>query len=889
MAISRQVNKFSDLYYMVKIENPNGNWNNIEGQLPAQTNVFRITTINNSSYYGIAPNSVSAVDWGLDIGSVDNSFGGIISKDPLAKIPKVSFSIDNLELIYHRLSDANGGDLNVFYGADVTIYLCNGYVDGMFWNSSLGQWVDEDGQVYADQISAPIASYPDDDFSYRIFTGTVNNITFSPTRTNFSALGVSDKINNVFGTLAGVDSDFKTRGQIIPITYGNWAQNGDLAPLVLERDSSDVPRVFLDTQPLEQVNTLRLYDKVSELDYRVSNQRTVNNDNNILTFQSDEAAANLQKNITSESDDWDNGSEFTNEINTYFPTTDGQKLYQLDGETVAFHTWWKPFKNGNRVSPSDSANNRAASRGWKNSELESHISTSELYEIEKNIQKAIAIVDIPLVPEDLAYEENYLPVEGLPGGPFPEQQGTQLATGSLENTLKNEDSALEDSLNSSNFFKVGVDSIDIEEADSLIKRNSSIFRLNFQDFGFTGEVLRFDVDFSFLGYRSQNYSFDAYYDNFVKIFNVDDFTILLEQRFNRDWVDPNETFDFRNFGADLATQYDTTDKIKQGMRILLQTFVNRYNDSVSPTTGDEFPAYLQWNYFNATARIKVFAENGLWYWRGLGRTNGSLIESPSSVFSDILEKELNFTNFIDNTTERSDWKNGLSLYGKEPQWRQFAKEFCLNNGIASFSDYLGNEVIFDLEAKDNPDRILNLNQVELKNELQEINYSFSDRSDLYNEFIIKFRKNPANNQFLNILSINEDLIQSTEELEFFTNDAPNLRNRCALSSGYLGLNNGEKKQFIFEANHIRNQRTAEQLLQHFVRWHTSTKAIVKVNTILPETYDWELGEQVEFGNSVNGIPMKVKNARYIITGKSINPNIKGSSPSISFTFMEIPS
>ena len=284
----------------------------------------------------------------------------------------------------------------------------------------------------------------------------------------------------------------------------------------------------------------------------------------------------------------------------------------------------------------------------------------------------------------------------------------------------------------------------------------------------------------------------------------------------------------------------------------------------------------------------MFAENGLWYWKGLGRTNGALIESPSSVFSDILDKELNFTNFIDNTASRSDWKNALSLYGKEPKWRQFAKDFCLNNGIASFSDYLGNEVIFDLEAKETPDRTLNLNQIELKTDLQELTYSFTDREDLYNEFIIKFRRNPANKQFLNILSINEDEIKSTDPLAFFTDDAPNLRSRCSLSSGYLGLNNSEKKQFIFEADAIRNQRTAEQLLQHFVKWHTSTKAIVKVNTILPETYDWELGDQVVIGNTVNGIPNKVKNAQYIITGKTINPNFNGSSPSISFTLTEIP-
>jgi len=293
--VQRTVNRWSNLYYMVKITNLEGEWNNIPGQLPATTDVFRICTISNTSYYGTATEEANPVDWSLGLGSIDNSFNGLISQDPLAKIPSIKFSIDNLELIYHQLSEANGGDLNVFYGAEVKVYLCNGYVPGMFWDSANTLWRDEDGGVYSDQIAAPGGTYPDNDFSYRVFTGTINDIQFSMATTSFGALGVADKINTAFGTLAGVNSDFKTRGDIIPITYGDWSREGDLAPLILERSSSDVPRAFLDTQPLDSLNNLRLYDKVSELDYKVENQKSVNDDNNIVTFQSETQVLPLKK------------------------------------------------------------------------------------------------------------------------------------------------------------------------------------------------------------------------------------------------------------------------------------------------------------------------------------------------------------------------------------------------------------------------------------------------------------------------------------------------------------------------------------------------------------------------------------------------------------------
>ena len=868
MTISRQVNKFSDLYYMVKVKKPSGQWNNIEGQLPSQTNVFRITSINNSSYYGTAPENVAVVDWGLDIGSVDNSFSGIISNDPIAKIPKVNFSIDNLELIYHQLSDANGGDLNVFYGAEITVYLCNGYVPGMFWDNISSQWKDEDGQVYPVQIADPNSyagsSYPNDDFSYRIFTGTINNITFTPSKTSFSALGVSDKINTAFGTLAGVDSDLKTRGQIIPITYGNWAQDGDLAPLVLENDSSDIPRALLDTQALERFDNLRLYDKISELDYLVENQKSANTDQNTITFQGSTLIADLEKNITDDPTDWDNGSELGNAIRSHYPNNDSMLSYNLEGEVVAFHHDFIKFPSNPTY-----VTNKSASRGWSGGQILPHQSTDELYEIDSDIQKAQAIITIPLeISEFFLY--GYI------------RDADKLArmrgTGSLQLTLENDDPLLEDETSQEYFFKLGADRDPSSTGAATFPGANGQFIIKYKDFGFEGEVLRYNIEASVLGQRFNDIDNDPLMQINV-IIEEPDGTDLLS--FTLCETAAKRPFDFENNSTNAATSFPTTQDVKNGLKMQVGIIV-------APNDFPSVPANVSLNYFKSEIRIRVFAENGLWYWKGLGRTDGALIESPSSVFSDILDKELNFTNFIDNTASRSDWKNALSLYGKEPKWRQFAKDFCLNNGIASFSDYLGNEVIFDLEAKETPDRTLNLNQIELKTDLQELTYSFTDREDLYNEFIIKFRRNPANKQFLNILSINEDEIKSTDPLAFFTDDAPNLRSRCSLSSSYLGLNNSEKKQFIFEADAIRNQRTAEQLLQHFVKWHTSTKAIVKVNTILPETYDWELGEQVVIGNTVNGIPNKVKNAQYIITGKTINPNLNGSSPSISFTLTEIP-
>jgi hypothetical protein len=868
MTISRQVNKFSDLYYMVKVKKPSGQWNNIEGQLPSQTNVFRITSINNSSYYGTAPENVAVVDWGLDIGSVDNSFSGIISNDPIAKIPKVNFSIDNLELIYHQLSDANGGDLNVFYGAEITVYLCNGYVPGMFWDNISSQWKDEDGQVYPVQIADPNSyggsSYPNDDFSYRIFTGTINNITFTPSKTSFSALGVSDKINTAFGTLAGVDSDLKTRGQIIPITYGNWAQDGDLAPLVLDNNSGDIPRALLDTQALDRFDNLRLYDKVSELNYLVENQKSANTDQNTITFQGSALIADLEKNITDDPTDWDNGSELGNAIRSHYPNNDSMLSYNLEGEVVAFHHDFIKFPSNVTY-----VTNKSASRGWSGGQILPHQSTDELYEIDSDIQKAQAIITIPLEISEFFLYAYTRDVDKL---------ARMRGTGSLQLTLENDDPLLEDETSQEYFFKLGADRDPSSTGAATFPGANGQFIIKYKDFGFEGEVLRYNIEASVLGQRFNDVDDDPLMQINL-IIEEPDGTDLLS--FTLCETAAKRPFDFENNSTNAATSFPTTQDVKNGLKMQVGIIV-------APNDFPSVPANVSLNYFKSEIRIRVFAENGLWYWKGLGRTNGALIESPSSVFSDILEKELNFTNFIDNTASRSDWKNALSLYGKEPKWRQFAKDFCLNNGIASFSDYLGNEVIFDLEAKETPDRTLNLNQIELKTDLQELTYSFTDREDLYNEFIIKFRRNPANKQFLNILSINEDEIKSTDPLAFFTDDAPNLRSRCSLSSGYLGLNNSEKKQFIFEADAIRNQRTAEQLLQHFVKWHTSTKAIVKVNTILPETYDWELGEQVVIGNTVNGIPNKVKNAQYIITGKTINPNFNGSSPSISFTLTEIP-
>ena len=858
MAITRTQNTFSNLYYLIRVRKETGSWNNIPGYSPASSNIFRFATLSNDSYYGTAPDVINIQDWGLSISTIDNSFGGLLTEKPVAKIPKTSFSIDNLELFYHRLCEANGGDLNSFYGAEVDVFLCNGLVPGLFWTGS--SWENDFG--VADplwQLPNPGANYPNDDFIYPIFKGTINDIGFSTSTTSFSCLGVSDKINRKFGTLSGLNSNFKTRGQIIPITYGNWTQDGDLAPLILERDSQDIPRIFLDTQPIDRLDNLRLYDKVSELDYRVENTKVVDETAAIVTFQDSTSSADLEANISDDSKDWDNGSQLDNVLTNHFPGAK-QLLYNLDGESVAFHHDFDKFPTNPTYTT-----NRSASRGWSGGEILPHVSTDELFEIDAEIQKANAIITIDLLPSEL-YLSN--------GGNFTEARGT----GSFQLTLENTDPNEQDLSYSKYFFKVG----GVYTGTAYISQVSAIFSLKYKDFGFSGEVLSYDVEASVLGSRFNNIDNDFLADLVFRIRDPQDFTneILRIDQLCKDPTDRPQQFETASASA--LAYFPDTDSLKEGLELSF-AINSLQNDFPS------VPSNLTLNYFAAQCKIKVYAENGLWYWKGLGRidSTNSLIEAPSDVLADIQKKELQFLQFIDATQSRSDWKNSFSLYGNEPTYRAFVNNFCKNNGAALFQNAAGYQVLFDLEKKFSPDHTINMNQIELKDNLQGINYTFTDRENIYNEFILKFRASPANKQFLNILKINENEITSTEPLEFFTSgDAPALRQRCEDATEYLGLDTGEVKQFVFESSIIRDQRTAEQLLQHLVRWHTTTKVNLRIDTILSETYDFELGDQVILGD-VDGLPEKVKDAQYIITGKRINPNLTGAGPSIQISMTQV--
>ncbi len=866
MAITRTQNTFSNLYYLIRVRKETGSWNNIPGYSPASSNIFRFATLSNDSYYGTAPDVINIQDWGLSISTIDNSFGGLLTEKPVAKIPKTSFSIDNLELFYHRLCEANGGDLNSFYGAEVDVFLCNGLVPGLFWTGL--SWNNDFG--VADplwQLPNPGANYPNDDFIHPIFKGTINDIGFSTSTTSFSCLGVSDKINRKFGTLSGLNSNFKTRGQIIPITYGNWTQDGDLAPLILERDSQDIPRIFLDTQPIDRLDNLRLYDKVSELDYRVENTKVVDETAAIVTFQDSTSSADLEANISDDSKDWDNGSQLDNVLTNHFPG-DTQLLYNLDGESVAFHHDFDKFPTNPTYTT-----NRSASRGWSGGEILPHVSTDELFGIDAEIQKANAIITIDLLPSEL-YLSN--------GGNLSEARGT----GSFQLTLENTDPNEQDLSYSKYFFKVGGvydSSVAIPAPDgTLVVTMEANLILKYKDFGFSGEVLAYDVEASVLAQKINSVDFGVFTTCGLSIVDPNNSTnsVLLLPLLCENAADRPQEF-ATGVGSGSAFFTDT-ETLKNGLSLDF-TINSNANDSAA------IPTNLTLNYFAAQCKIRVYAENGLWYWKGLGRidSTNSLIEAPSDVLADIQKKELQFLQFIDATQSRSDWKNSFSLYGNEPTYRAFVNNFCKNNGAALYQDAAGYQVLFDLEKKFSPDHTINMNQIELKDNLQGINYTFTDRENIYNEFILKFRANPANKQFLNILKINENEITSTEPLEFFTSgDAPALRERCEDATEYLGLDTGEVKQFVFESSIIRDQRTAEQLLQHLVRWHTTTKVNLRIDTILSETYDFELGDQVILGD-VDGLPEKVKDAQYIITGKRINPNLTGAGPSIQISMTEV--
>ena len=849
--ITRTVHAFDRLYWMVKIYRTDGGlWNNIPGVLPLNTDVFRICSISDTSFYGQVADTSSVVDWGLDLSSIDNSFSGLPFEKPLAKIPNFNFSIDNQELIYHKLCEVNGGDLNTFQSSTVEVYMCNGLIPAHFWNGS--QWQNELGQNWLAQPSNPGASYPTNDLANLVFKGLINKIDFSMKRTSFSAVGIADKSNNKIGTLSTPAGDKKGLGDIIPITYGDWSKQGDLAPLILEGQQNNAPRLILSERDNFSFSSARLYDKVSELDYRALGDVTPIEQNKKVSFTDPTPVAKLQKNVAADAKAWDNGSQ----LDAVRSLNSGQLTVEIGSEQVAFHDQMGSFTGFNK----------SASRQWGGTPLEAHSSTADVLQMNEVSLKAKATIKVDLIPSNLGSGGS---ISGGGSG------------GSLTQTLLNEDSTDQNQTLSNYYYRAGMKA----PAVSALERFFSVRDdLTFKESGFNAVVKDYTMKVSILSRVTPGFVVDQGTGGVFDIscyLGIDTGDSVTTYYLNDDGTGTTKEFDFTQFSK-IETNSSATEFndliLKIDKRIVA-------TNNASPTAED---MWFTLNYFKGEATLEVFADNGVWFWRGKGRINSgsTLIEKPVEIVDDIAEFELLSNNtIIDSAPNRQDWKTAPSIYGKQVEFRKWLDGYLLDIGCGSFSNASGESVIFDLEKKATPDYSILQTDILDNGGVQDLEYSFTDRSNLYNEFIIKFRPNPANKNFLNVLTVNENSSSSTEDWVFFTSRT-GLENKCALATAGLGLTNGETRQFVYEADSIRDQRTAEQLLQFFINFHHLTTALVTVKGIFTKFYNLELGQQVDFLD-VGGLPGKISNAQYIIIGKRINPNINGKKGSIDLKLMEV--
>lgn len=875
--ITREEHSFDALNYLVIVSDSQGErWRNLQGEL---THQFTFHTAPNNSFYGIVSDDWNLVDQDLRIESVSQKFAGSPSDKPLATIPTAQWSISNLELWYHQLCEANYGDLNVFQGANIEIFQCSSYIPRYYWNEPSLSWLDPYGVEYAPAYQFPnpevtyLGNYPNNEAAFRIFSGTLEDIDFSASTTTFNCLGKDDRQNVNIGKLSDPLSQKKDRGKIIPITYGDFAKPDDLMPVVLDRDQDQVPRIILGDQPLHTNFGLYLYDKVSERNFPIQNSYTLTNDNQVAEFRDDIKSADLEKNVSEDITEWDQGAEVDTLLSTTFAGGGAteQLLTSIDGELVGFHSASpKPieFDSSYGTIPS----NPAASRAWGDSTPVSHTPDSELFGIDQNYQKAVAVIDLKITPT------GFYSIDAGQDAPM---------TGNAWNIIKKTD------LNSA-----GPDIYSLQHglkqtgAETGTLGTNQELAVELTPIGFEGDVLELKVSVSF--YSSLGVAVAPIPTDIAIMilqsrirFEDPDSAVDVEPYFSlhqlangivTDGVSSGGTITDGNIGWKKFSQVsDVTSYFEKIADFKNTTF--RLRTEVTSSDVENIPEdpRIVFDAFYMDLRVSVEAEEGLWFSKGFGRVGGALgyLSTPTEILPDLFEKELNFTDFNYITPNRQLWPCAFTFAGKQKKWRKEFEDILQNYSMASFMDGNGQQNLIDLDIKPSDDLVITPDMVLTSGNIQDINYNFTDRDQIFNEFLIKFQRSPANGDFLSVLQINEEGFTSTNDIFNGSSFIDTIIERCEKATPRLGLLVPEKKQFLIESDKIRDQKTAELILDSVSRWNTSTKAQVSVRGTLSDFFGLELGDQVTFSTDFGGLPKKILDPKFMVIGKTITPAIKG--------------
>lgn len=903
---NRDPHKFDNLNWVVSVTSEGEPFLNLDG---VETQSFNFCTIPENETYFTLPNSFNYVDQDLRVETIQNGFSDGIHKNSLAPIPTASFSISNLELFYHRLCEINGDDLNVFEGAKIEIYMVNGLNPLVVWDSEGEVWNKFDNTLSDVQEQRPTIispNYPTNEEGYLVFTGTIEDIGFSTQTTSFDCLGVADKINVSLGNLIDPLAQKKDRGGIFPITFGDWSSENDLMPIVLNRNQENVPKIILGEYAHDELNSVRLYDKVSEKDFEVKNDFTIATDKNIVQFKNETATDTLGKALNDDINTYDESQQITNLRNSLFqnPNTGTvatkQALYSVGDELIAYHTPRRePTASYLTTYFGNLKGQISASRGWGGQGVTNHEASAELFEIDSEYQKAIALIDIAPKITGLYWSGKDVlnPTNTSSCG---------FTTGSFQNVIDKTSKSETDLAPDLNAFAyAGSDDNEFTTTD--------FFSFEFEKIGLNGEIIKTDCDYSGWFYGGNDFispSTSQDYTIAMTIKNLDDSTLIEDQNrlvfttdiensdldlFTRqvkgdyqnltsyELISPSGGWLKVKYSVDLTTPDLTTlEQLQEGrIGISCDTI-----DRLTPNSPRNFFDYLNWRF-----RVKVNAEDGLWFGRGKGRVESDvLITSSPNAIKDIMTKELgyNSANFGDITSNRDNFPCAFSLFGKQKKWRNELKNICFSFGIGSYQSFDGKENLIDFDRR-TPDAVISPDMVLLSGGLQAINYNFTDRNDLFNEFLIKYKVNPANKDTQAVLLLNESEIQNTEDVAFLTaQQIQALQGKLSRATKRLGLTNNEKKQFLLESDYFRDGETAERMMNLFILWNTSTKAKVKVEGTYSDFFDLDVGFQVIFEeNAFGGLPKKIAESQFLVINKTIIPSMDGGG-SIELNLIEMP-
>ena len=715
MTISREAHKFDKLNWVVSVISEDEPFLNFEGE---EVYSFHFCTIPENEFYFPVPKEFNYIDQALQLEVIQNKFSGGPHKNSLAPIPSTSFSISNLELWYHKLCEINGDDLNTFEGAKIQIWMVNGLNPLAVWDPISQRWNNYNNTYMSNLFQAPnptisTPQYPTNEKGYLVFTGTIEDIEFSTETTSFNCLGVSDRQNTEFGKLADPLAMKKQRGGIVPITFGDWTSEDDLIPVLLDRNQNQVPKIVLGEYPHKSTDQIRLYDKVSERNFNVVNKFVVEQDQNLVIFKDDQPEAQLNVNLPEDKTIYYEQTEVSDLRKEKFPNTQdandpnkdnpatAQTLYDVNGEPIAFHSPPSLIAPLENTIYGDFDPLFSASRAWGDQPSKAHLPTEELFEIDQDYQKAIAIIDFtPALVGFYWGGKNFF-------NPAISAGVAGANSGNFWNVVKKQSLDETDSGPDINSFQFG----GFNDSGATIAPQD-FFSLEFEKIGFEGEILKteFETSFWFFGGNDTGsggtFSQDVTF--FVVVKDPAGSTDILENNWfrvdlgtsgagggyaNFSWLvdgvqgnvppfdpdsrytiyenlNPSTSWHKIKMAGNITTEDLTTIEELNSGRIGINVDIGVNN---SPKASRAILDFMKWKF-----QARVDAESGLWFARGLGRmnSNSDLIETAPEAIQDLFTKEMNFdpNNFGTISTERSDWKTAFSIYGDQKKWRDVLKK-----------------------------------------------------------------------------------------------------------------------------------------------------------------------------------------------------------------------